>query len=171
MSMIKTSSDASTISLTNTATLGRNLGVSESARIIQIEAYKVGTSLAQTITFGEQLLRLVEGLLQAESMYSEDNWDGYEAKGINGESRQNAFNFALSLPPKVPIPEIYVDPDGEVAFEWYEDKRKVFSISFGSKNKISYAGTYGSNKTYGVEYFCDDIPDVILRNIKRLYSE
>lgn len=169
--MIKMSSNVPTIPLTNSATLGRNLGVSESARIIQIESYKVGTSLAQTITFGEHLLRLIEGLLQAESMYSEDNWDGYEAKGINRESRQNAFNFALSLPSTIPTPEIYVDPDGEVAFEWYEDKRKVFSISFGSKNKISYAGTYGFNKTYGVEYFCDDMPEVILRNINRLYSE
>ena len=157
--------------LPNPAILGRNVGVSDSARTIQLETYKLGTSFAQTLTFGEHLLRMIERLLQAESMYSEDNWDGFEAKGINIESRQNAFNFALSLPPQVPIPEIYVDPDGEVAFEWYEDKRRVFSISFGSKNKISYAGTYGFNKTYGVEYFSDDTPEIILRNIKRLYSE
>jgi len=143
--------------------------MSESANAVQNQFRKLQTDFAWTITFGEHLTKILENLLEVKAEHSVDNWDGYGAKAIDDESYKNAFNFALSLPTNLPIPEIYVEPDGEVAFEWYEGKRKVFSISIGSKNHLVYAGLFGASKTYGVEYFYDDVPEIILSNIHRLY--
>jgi hypothetical protein len=155
----------------NPIAFSENVGVSDIATEIQREAVEVKNHFARSITFGEHLSRMLEGLFQVKNECSIDNWDGYDAKAIDNESFQNAIRFALSLTPNIPIPEIYVDPDGEVTFEWYEDKRKVFSVSVGSKNKLSYAGLYGFSKAYGVEYFYYDTPKIILNNIYRLYTE
>lgn len=153
----------------NPIIFNQSCGMSESANAVQQQSFELQTDFARTITFGEHLAKIMENLLEVKAEHTEDNWDGYGAKAINDDSYKNAFQFALSLPSNLPIPDIYVEPDGEVTFEWYEDKRKVLSISIGSKNKLAYAGLFGASKTYGIEYFYDDVPDVILRNIYRLY--
>ena len=71
--------------------------------------------------------------------------------------------------PDIPAPEIGVEPDGEVVFEWYGGKRKVFSISMGSRNELTYAGLYGISKTFGVEQFYGNIPDTLLDNVSRVF--
>jgi hypothetical protein len=146
-------------------------GWSESANAVLDLFDELQPDFDRTITFGDYYAKMLENLLKVKAEHSIDNWDGYDAKAINDDSYKNAWQFALSLPPNLPIPEIYVEPDGEVTFEWYEDKREVFSISIGRENKLAYAGLYGANKTYGVEDFYDDIPDVILSNIYRLHTK
>jgi len=155
----------------NPIAFNKNWGVSESANALQRESYELQTDFARSITYGEHLAKILEGLFKAKYECSVENWDGYNAKAINNNSFQNAIRFALSLPSNIPNPEIYVDPDGEVIFEWYEGRRQVFSISVGGKNELAYAGLYGASKTYGVEPFYDDIPERLLDNINRLYSE
>lgn len=150
---------------------GEDFGVSEGASEIRKETIKLRNHLARSVTFGEHLSKMMEGLFQVKNKSSSDNWDGYHAKAINSDAFQSAIKFALSLPLKVPMPEIYADPDGEITFEWYEDKRRVFSVSLGRRNKISYAGIYGYNKVFGVEYFYTNVPEAILTSINRLYSE
>ncbi len=69
------------------------------------------------------------------------------------------------------MPEILAEPDGEIGFEWYKDKDSVFVISVSGNNIITYAGLFGtSNKTHGTEYFADELPRIILENIRRLFS-
>lgn len=147
-----------------------NPGVSDDAEKIRHESDELKQSFARTISFGDRLSRTLEDLLKARHEYSEDNWDGYGARGIDKQSFENALRFALSLPSGIPAPNIDVMPSGEVAFIWSEGKRRVFSVIIGSRNELSYAGLYGVTKTYGIEYFNDGIPDTILDNINRVYS-
>ena len=69
-----------------------------------------------------------------------------------------------------PAPEVAIDPDGEVSFEWYHGPRRVFSISIGSSDELTYAGIYGSSKARGVETFNFEIPRVVLDNLRRLLT-
>ena len=153
---------------TNPAIFPQNFG-SESANKIQRETEELQKDFSRSITFGEHLSKMLENLFQAKQEHSIDNWDGYGAKAIDEQSYQNAIRFILSLAPDIPTPEIGVEPDGEVVFEWYGGKRKVFSISMGSKNELTYAGLYGISKTYGVEQFYGNIPDTLLDNISRVF--
>jgi len=73
--------------------------------------------------------QILEILSEVKTECSEPNWDGYDAAAIDDNSYKNAINFISLLPVYFPIPDIRVDPDGEVSFEWYEDKRNVFSVS------------------------------------------
>ncbi len=153
----------------NPIAFNKNFGLSESAINLWLGTSDVQNNFAGSITYGEHLAKLLEKLLNVKEEHSVDNWDGYDAKAVNNDSFNNAFHFALSMPSNVPTPEIYVDTDGEVTFEWYKGRRQVFSISVGSKNELAYAGLYGASKTYGVEQFYDDVTERILDNINRLY--
>ena len=147
----------------------RNLGVSIDAEQIRQRADELKQSFAQTITFGEHISRITEALLQVKKEYADDNWDGYGAKRIDEKSFENALRFAWSLPSSIPEPETDVVPAGEVVFTWSRAKRQLFSVIVGNRNELSYAGLYGTTKTYGVEYYDEGIPDNILSNIKKVY--
>lgn len=154
---------------TNPLVFPQNWGVSESANEIQRETEELQKNFSRSITFGEHLSEMIERLFEARQEHTINNWDGYGAKAIDEQSYQNAIRFILSLTADVPAPEIGVEPDGEVVFEWYGGKRKVFSISMGSRNELTYAGLYGISKTYGVEHFYGNIPDTLLDNINRVF--
>ncbi len=159
------------LSKTNPLVFPQNFGVSESANEIQrvTEELQLQRNFSRSITFGEHLSKMLENLFQAKQEHSIDNWDGYGAKAIDEQSYENAIRFVLSLAPDIPTFEIGVEPDGEVVFEWYGGKRKVFSVSMGSRNELTYAGLYGISKTYGVEHFYGNIPDTLLDNISRVF--
>lgn len=80
------------------------------------------------------------------------------------------ISFIKLLPGTVPSPAIGVDPDGEISLDWAKSKRFIFSISIGANNTLSYAGKFGRAKVHGFETFTGEIPDEIIRNLKRLYS-
>jgi len=164
-------SKLSTALETNPTVFNKNVGVSDSASEIWRDTENIRNYFAGSVTFGEHLAKVLEVLLKEKEEHSIDNWDGYGAKAINIDSYNYALYFALSLPSSIPIPEIYVNPDGYVTYEWYEGKRRVFSVSVGNRNELAYAGLYGASKTYGVEYMYEEIPENIIGNINRLYSE
>ena len=138
---------------------------------IQRETEELQRNFSRSITFGEYFAEMMERLFEARQEHAINNWDGYGAKAIDEQSYQNAIRFILTLTPDIPAPEIGVEPDGEVVFEWYGGKRKVFSISMGSRNELTYAGLYGVSKTYGVEHFYGNIPDTLLDNISRVFPK
>jgi len=49
----------------------------------------------------------------------EAGWDGYGARAASYESYLEAKRFIEALPARCPVPEIAMDPDGEVSLEWY----------------------------------------------------
>ncbi len=102
---------------------------------------------------------------------SADNWDGYGAKAVNFATRRQAERFLDILPATVPAPDIGVDPDGEVSFEWHRAPRLVFSISVGDASELSYAGLFGTATAHGRDQFIDGLPTAVMENLRRLYSE
>lgn len=95
-------------------------------------------------------------------------WDGYDAASASYDSYLRAKRFIEALPANFPAPEVAVDPDGEVSLEWYCPTGRVFSVSIGANDGLSYAGKFSpSRKTHGTEIFTNQIPQVILDNIRR----
>lgn len=123
-----------------------------------------------TASIGRPVEEAIESLIELYRQCSEADWDGYGANPVSKESIYEAVEFIYLLPSGFPMPNILAEPSGEIAFEWYKNKRMIFVIGFNGKNMIFYAGIFGSNKTHGTEYFSDTIPLVILENLKRLNS-
>lgn len=102
--------------------------------------------------------------------HSDDNWDGYGAKHITRENLVAARNFWQMLPTTIERPELGVDPDGGVVFEWYRRPRRVFSVTVEKDNRLTYAGLFDSSKASGTEYFDFALPEAIFLNIQRVLS-
>ena len=68
------------------------------------------------------------------------------------------------------MPDVSVDPDGEVAVSWNVDSNWIFSVSIGPTGRLSYAGLFGTGKAYGTEWFLNEIPEAVLDNITRLFT-
>ena len=144
-------------------------GVSDSAKIIKDATGEIRDSLASTYTLGK-VIKILDQLAEVGEKHSKDGWGGAGTKSISRTSYDNAIKFALALPSSLMMPEIYVDPDGIITFEWYEDKRRVYSVSIGNQGELSYAGLFGPNRTCGTEYLTSNVPELIINNVKRVYS-
>ena len=109
-------------------------------------------------------------LAEVAQVASTVNWDGYGAKPIDTGAYLQAERFFSALPTTTPVPDVSVDPDGEVALSWNLDPDWVFSVSVGKTGRLSYAGLFGTSKAYGTEWFLDEIPEAVLDGLERLFS-
>jgi hypothetical protein len=145
-------------------------GVSEDADETRNGVDEIWGKLYEEVATENHRREVLEDLDDSREEYSSENWDGYGAKPINAMSYYYAHRFLESLSPSLPSPEVGVDPDGEVSFEWYRKPRQVFSISVAPNGDLNYAGLFGRNKVHGTESFDDETPKVILDNLRRLFT-
>jgi hypothetical protein len=90
----------------------------------------------------------------------------------NEDTQQMAIKFAKLLPTSITAPEIGVDPDGEISFDWLGASNKIFSVSVDSHGRLAYAGRFGEKqKINGVEQLLENCPPEIIRGIKRAVVE
>lgn len=98
------------------------------------------------------------------------NWDGERAAAVEGSTRDFARMFASALPAGVPTPEVSIDRDGDIAFDWDEGPRRVFSVSVSRDGTLNFAGLFGPNTIHGSEVLDRGIPPTIAYAIKRVHA-
>jgi hypothetical protein len=98
--------------------------------------------------------------------------EGADADG--GRASVGAFTYAVRLldhlPSTVPLPEIAVDADGDIAFEWDQGPRRLFSLRVSRDGTIYYAGLDHYATFHGSEEFCEGVPNAISEGISRIVS-
>jgi len=115
-----------------------------------------------------------ETRLALEEVYREasvDNWDGYGAKAVAPETYERARLFLNLIPTTAPPAEVSAEPDGEISFEWRRGPWRLFSVSVGPTSRLTYAGLFGRRRAHGTEFFVNELPEVITRNLRRLLGE
>jgi len=150
--------------------LPRGTGMSKEAISVQAHVKDAILHLSDNQSIGVNLQEGLRLLEEVDEEYSEPNWDGYDALPVNGNSLLRAYEFLQVLPLSLPLPDIEVDPDGEVSFDWYNDSGGVFSVSIGETGRLAFAGLFGRSEVHGVEYFYDEIPTPILVYLQQLLS-
>jgi hypothetical protein len=84
------------------------------------------------------------------------------------ETMRAATQFAYTLPRLGPIPEVSVDPDGEISFDWIGPAGQMFSVSVNRQNRLSYAGWFGEkSRIHGTEQLVESCPQQIVRGIEK----
>lgn len=145
-------------------------GVSDDARLIYRTVKTVEDDYANTVTMSGRLQLASDALEDTIHECLTDDWDGYGARALQQGSLDDADRFLSLLPTTTRLPEVSVDPDGEVSLEWYLGPRRVFSVSVGTNGELVYAGLFGASKASGVESFQDEVPKTIVDNLARVYS-
>jgi hypothetical protein len=158
----------SAISISSTAYY--NVGISDDARILADRERIAERDSSQSLTMNQRRIQMLQDFYEARSESLLGNWDGYEAKAINDESFFEAMRFTEMIPITIPLPEIGVEPTGEIVLEWHRSLGRLFSIIATGHNEVIYAGLFGTGKVNGIEYFRDELPKAILDNLQRLFS-
>jgi hypothetical protein len=84
---------------------------------------------------------------------------------------KNAQHFIELLKPKHMVPEIYIEPDAEIAFDWIISKTKYLSVSINEKSELIHAVVYHNSRSRGKDIFTNEIPDQLLFQIERFSKD
>jgi hypothetical protein len=147
-----------------------NRGLSRDAKALDKRIAEIEDDFNKSIVLGEKKIAINQALMNILEECAYTNWDGYGAMPIDKESYYESRRFVKYLPSFLPNPEVTIEPDGEIAFEWFNDKRRIFSVSIGGNGELTYAGLFGYNKAHGTEFLGDELPKIILENIQRVYE-
>ncbi|HEY7395560.1 MAG TPA: hypothetical protein VH559_11985 [Gemmatimonadaceae bacterium] len=90
--------------------------------------------------------------------------------GVRAEAStiEFAWMFAKLLPAGVVPPEVCVEDDGDIEFEWYFGPRRVFSVSIRRDGFISWAVLAGTSRHHGWDTILQGIPRQIIEYIDRV---
>jgi len=139
-------------------------GLSADSRLVEANDSSPDPSIT-----GQRGQRHFEGLVRLFEACAEANEDG-DSEPVTEAVYLAAENFARALPTAYPLPDILIHPDGEVAFEWQRDKRRVLTVSVGGPGSVSFAGLCGESSVYGREPFSRVLPGQIAYLLARLFS-
>jgi hypothetical protein len=145
---------------------GTSLAAGELRDIIQ----RTLTSLAMSIAVRRTAETSIRELRRLQQEASRPNWDGYGALPIDPRSAEHASTFIRALPTTVPVPDVSVDPDGEVDLLWQLDPTRTISVSVGPNGKLTYAALIGAAESYGTEWLSSEIPQPILDSLTRVLN-
>ena len=124
----------------------------------------------ESISLGKPKTDALQQLYAAFCEACQPGWDGYGAVAAAYDGYVKAEKFIKALPANIPAPEVAIDPDGEISLEWYRAPRRVFSVSIGSNDEMTYAGVFGKSNAHGTETFNFQIPTPVLINLRRLLA-
>jgi hypothetical protein len=113
------------------------------------------------------LLRRIEEVAEAARV---NDWDGEGGVAVEPSAVDYAWLFASAIPSHLPEPDISVDNDGDIAFEWSAAPRKVFSVSIRRDGVIAYAGLNGADEEHGSSVIFSGLPARMIESISRVAS-
>ncbi|MDP2957933.1 MAG: hypothetical protein Q8N53_16010 [Longimicrobiales bacterium] len=74
-----------------------------------------------------------------------------------------------SLPHAFPVPEVGLDPDGEIALDWIRPDHTMVSLSLGGEGDVSYAGLFRDGTARGMLRLGMGFPSSLTTLLRRLY--
>lgn len=133
---------------------GRNqTGISDEAMTTRKAVAKVLESRERSqALFGEKAAA-ISSIQEIVRNCAEDDWDGYDAVGVDGLAAWNAEEFIRALPDGFPLPEVAAEPDGSISLDWITSKNQMFSLSVGESNRFAVAWLDGTERGHSVLKF------------------
>jgi len=98
---------------------------------------------------------------------AESGWDGEDAEPVDRIAAENAIELIRSLPRGLPMPEVAVDPDGEITLDWIVARSRLLTVSVGPTDQLAYAWLNGGHRGRAVIPFDGHIfPQPLIRLIR-----
>lgn len=165
------------------------LGICCAAGFTLLSSYARGrTAVSEEANFARQAANeLVHSIERSEALFGEKSGAISRLRSLENECLAQDYgdestqltplavgiaeNFVRALPDGIPMPEFAGEPDGSVTLDWIESKNRLFSISIGGGNRISFAWLDGSDKGHGVAHFDGTtVPVRILEGIRSIMT-
>jgi hypothetical protein len=141
--------------------------LSDEARIVR-RLINAASEFSGFVAVGQAKRAAQEALAAAYPAARADGWDGAGSARVEPSTYVYADQFLRLLPSSASLPDITVDNDGEIIFEWDQGRRQVFSVSVGRDGTLTFAGLFGHTKIHGTEHLREALPSVISACLERL---
>lgn len=79
-----------------------------------------------------------------------------------------ALELLLSRPSAIPLPHIDVRSNGKIEFEWYENPRKLVTLTVDQHRKIVFAALIGEDRVGDKAWIASEWPSDLVSAIKRV---
>jgi hypothetical protein len=147
-------------------------GASDDAGRIAQSCIELVRRFARSATGNE---RLQQPLALLEEIYERcraPNWDSDGAAPIQRAAIRDAQSLLLALPAAFPLPEIFPEGTGAVAFEWYRGRSRRYVATVSGNGTLEFAALAGvGNGVYGELRFTGEVPKLMREHLADLYSE
>ena len=143
-------------------------GISDEAIRLRQHWQDIFTIIMSSVAMGTQYRHLQMVLATLAKNAVHENWDGQGAAPINERALDYARRVVQMLPVTTPAPEVTVDPDGEVSFDWRADSRRSLSVSIDPLGTLRYASIVGGSENFGAEPWRDGLPESILGLLQKV---
>jgi hypothetical protein len=146
----------------------RSFGQSESAANLARLREEIRDHLLTSVSVGARAEAALNELdeICAEATFT--GWNGYGAKPVDPGSYRQARRFLEALPTTAFFPELSVDGDGEVSFDWMFGPRQAVTVSVASNGRLTFAWINGQRTYRGTDWLEDGIPSTIAHAISNL---
>jgi len=112
----------------------------------------------------------LSALSEAVTEAQDPGWDGYGGKPVDSRALAQTIRLLELLPWSMPLPEIAIDPDGDIAIDWSSAPGRVVSIRVSGDGSLYYAGLDREARFRGRELFREGIPRAVWQAIERIVS-
>lgn len=149
----------------------RSSAISPEARAISEAASAVVESAERSqVLFGEKSVAISQIATLANEC-AEAGWDGDDAAPIDVAAVHTAVEFIRAMPDDLLLPEFASEPDGSISLDWIQSRKRLFSLSVGSTDRLAYAWLDGSDRGHGVARFDGKrIPSRVIEGIIGIMS-
>lgn len=148
---------------------GGSRAVSENARRVEraVASYRVQTPASESQR-SDALVAFQNAIEYAATAHSQDrNEPRVEVSAAVGGWKFLEMLLEL-LAPFAILPEIDVDYDGHISFEWLSADGQVLSIRISPEGRLYYAGILGQGTFHGAEMLGNRIPPKVERAIREI---
>lgn len=118
--------------------------------------------------------RFAEPLQQLADIAQEcqqPNWDGEGAEPISLQAITDGQAILYSLPSYIPLPEIFPETGGSIAFGWYVAPGFRYVVAVSGKGVLQYSGLFGAgNDSYGESRIQGGIPKMTRDHLRLLFA-
>lgn len=162
--------------LLTVGTLAAIYAIAKGGSAVSKEAGEVRRSASNVVEFAEQSYALFGDKAEAISRIwavagecSQAGWDGEGTEPVDHGAVRVASAIIRSLPDNVQLPEFAAEPDGSLSLDWIQSRRRMFSISVSSSNRLAYAWLDGADSGHAVARFDGaNVPSRILHGIQAI---
>lgn len=123
-----------------------------------------------SLSVEEPYLRAATAVIEAAREANRPNWDGQGGLPVTQGALAQAFALLDVLPTTLSEPEVTVDPDGELSFEWSFGPRRVLTASINASGRISFAALLGPRRLHGTDYLLDALPEPLRHALGQLHA-
>jgi hypothetical protein len=99
------------------------------------------------------------------------NWDGEDGAAVSPVAYEWARKFLTSVPLHIPAPELSIDPDGHVNFDWAAGQNRV-AAAIDERGLVYFISFVGGNRVRGmIRDFSRTFPGRLLDELRPLLAK